>query len=94
MATHKSTTRVPKTRSRETTCEAGRVYRRADLDAILGKFADSRAVIETACKAMEADEHGSEAMTLRTGLKMIDCAYNALDKAIARRLCLVSNSSD
>jgi hypothetical protein len=57
---------------------------RPDMGAILGQFADARAIIETACKAMEADEHGSDVMTLRTGLAMLDAAYNALDRAIGR----------
>jgi hypothetical protein len=55
-----------------------------DLSAILGEFADARAVLETACTAMEANEHGPDVMTLRTGLVMLDLAYNALDLAIGR----------
>jgi hypothetical protein len=57
---------------------------RPDLGAVLGAFAEARAVIETACKALEADEHGDDVMALRTGLTMLDEAYDELDLAIGR----------
>jgi hypothetical protein len=57
------------------------------MGAILGCFAEARAVIETSCKALENDEErqtGDEVMCLRTGLAMLDAAYDALDLAIGR----------
>ena len=63
---------------------AARNCTRPDLGVILGSFAEARAVIETACKALEADEHGDEVMALRTGLTMLNAAYNAMDIAIGR----------
>lgn len=83
MATRKFTTRARRTRSRNVR-RIWRAHTHSDLGTILGKLADSRAVIETACKAMESDEHGSDVITLRTGLTILDGAYNALDTTIAR----------
>ena len=53
-----------------------------DLSDILGRLADARSVIETACRAMEAEDCADEIVTLRYGLKMLDRVYDALDVAI------------
>jgi hypothetical protein len=94
MATRKSTTHVSRVRRTRSTRRGAqsRVPRKPaggrdthpDTITMLGKFADSRAVIETACKAMEADEHGSDVTTLRLGLRMLDGAYDFLDTTLAR----------
>lgn len=59
---------------------AARKSTRPDLSAFLGEFAEARAVIETACKALENDEHGGDVMTLRKGIPMLDRAYDAPDR--------------
>jgi hypothetical protein len=67
---------------------ATRESTRPDLGAILGCFAEARAVIETSCKALESAEEresGDAVLCLRTGLAMLDAAYDALDLAIARQ---------
>jgi hypothetical protein len=64
-------------------------YHRPSLGAILGCFAEARAVIETSCKALESadDERqsGDAVMCLRTGVAMLDAAYDQLDLAIGRQ---------
>ena len=50
-----------------------------ELSEILGRLADARSVIETACRAMEAKDCADEIVTLRYGLKMLDRVYNELD---------------
>jgi len=50
-----------------------------ELSEILGRLADARSVIETACRAMEAEDCADEIVTLRHGLRMLDRVYNELD---------------
>lgn len=53
------------------------------LAELLGRLSDARAVIETACRAMEnGDDYTVEMSALRTGLKMLDEVYDELDLAI------------
>lgn len=55
------------------------------LHLLLGSFNEARAVILTACRALESTERAdNEALTLRIGLKLLDGAYEALDLAIMR----------
>ncbi len=57
---------------------------RPDLSEILGQFSDARAVIECVARLLDDWESGpaNEAVCLRHGLKLLDAAYNELDRAI------------
>jgi len=61
--------------------KAGDEASRTDLPAILGNFADARAVIETACRSLEND-CSEETSALRAGLRMFNDAYDEFDVAI------------
>jgi hypothetical protein len=55
---------------------------------MLGRFSDALGVTETACIALEAAEEDPQPrvspaiLTLRQGMKALECVYNELDLAI------------
>jgi hypothetical protein len=55
-----------------------------ELGAILGRFSDARAVIETAVQVMEGGDYPPEVVTARHGLKLLGAVYDELDRAIMR----------
>ena len=59
----------------------------SDLHDILGRFSDALAIVETACRALEAisedlSEGPAEILTLGLGLKRVRRVYAELDEAI------------
>lgn len=67
---------------------------RVDFGEILGRFSDARAIIETACRAMEhGDDYAVETSALRSGLIMLDAVYEELDFAIAKSTPTVFNDA-
>jgi len=61
-----------------------------DMSAILGRFSDALAIVETACNALDAAQESENPMdyicpgvsTLRHGIKRIQQVYNEFDLAI------------
>ena len=63
----------------------GRAKNKPDMGAVLGQFADARAVIETVCRALDSDKHGEELNNPTTdGADDVGRRYNTLSRAIAR----------
>jgi hypothetical protein len=55
------------------------------LHAALGSLSDARSVLETSCRALEADERqGDPVVALRIGMTLLDVSYAALDAATRR----------
>ena len=73
----------PKKRNKPPVLNEGR---RPDWDEVLGQFSDALGIVETAHRALEANEEHfpsfSDVSTLRVGIEALKRAYTQLDLAI------------